>query len=256
MVKMEYTEEGGCQIPLLLAELPDPLASGDTTRADYECLVKWWEPEPQPRHAQNGTYDAKWRKWKERSGRNMVHAESEVKRERMALLSVRFTGEAELAVGFRKLNAATLAKISELPYARHDAFSSPASSSSEPARNEFAGRWAELTPPLKRVCTRTKRNGLCASFCRFSKPAYDSKPVRREANTAKARVAVGANLQGLLSPRAQRTGPPLARLALAQKKSMALARRAAARARSPSSEPSHPQRSHRYPHACARQGFK
>ena len=130
LVKMEYTDEGGCQIPLLLAELPDPLAPGDTTHADYECLVKWWEPEPQPRHAQKGTYDAKWRKWKERRGRNMVHAESEVKRDRMALLGVRFTREAELAGGFRKLNAATLAKISELPYARHDAFSSPESSSS------------------------------------------------------------------------------------------------------------------------------
>ena len=130
LVKMEYTDEGGCQIPLLLAELPDPLAPGDTTHADYECLVKWWEPEPQPRHAQKGTYDAKWRKWKERRGRNMVHAESEVKRDRMALLGVRFTREAMLAGGFRKLNAATLAKISELPYARHGAFSSPESSSS------------------------------------------------------------------------------------------------------------------------------
>ena len=103
LVKMEYTDEGGCQIPLLLAELPDPLAPGDTTHADYECLVKWWEPEPQPRHAQKGTYDAKWRKWKARRGRNMVHAESEVKRDRMALLGVRFTREAELAGGFRNL---------------------------------------------------------------------------------------------------------------------------------------------------------
>ena len=60
----------------------------------------------------------------------MVHAESEVKRDRVALLGVRFTCEAELAGGFRKRSAATLAKISELPYARHGAFLSPASSSS------------------------------------------------------------------------------------------------------------------------------
>ena len=81
--------------------------------------------------------------------------------------------------------------------------------------------WADpaIKTPLKRVYTRTKRNGLCSSFSRFSKLAYNSKPVRRERNTAKARVAVVANSQGLLSPCAQqRTGPPLARLALAGKK--------------------------------------
>jgi len=129
-VKMEWTDAGGCQIPLCLAELPDPLPAGDSTAAGFECTVKWWEPEPQPRHEQKGTYDSKWRKWKERRGRAFVHSESAVKRDRMALIGVRFTREAELAGGFRKLNVASLAKIREVPDSRYGDFSSPASSSS------------------------------------------------------------------------------------------------------------------------------
>ena len=34
-------------------------------------------------------------------------------------------------------------------------------------RADGLGRPRHLHPPLKRVYTRTKRNGLCASFCRF-----------------------------------------------------------------------------------------
>ena len=54
-----------------------------------------------------------------------MHAESEVERDRMALIGVRFTREAELAGGFRKLGVATLAKVRELPDARYVDFSSP-----------------------------------------------------------------------------------------------------------------------------------
>ena len=127
LVKMEYDDEGGCQIPYILAELPDPLPPGESNAAEFKAKVKWWEPEPQPRHPQKGTFDAKWRRWKERaaSGRGQVHAESEVTRDRMALIGVRFTREAELAGGFRKLGAATLAKVRELPDSRYDDFSSP-----------------------------------------------------------------------------------------------------------------------------------
>ena len=53
-----------------------------------------------------------------------------VKRDRMALIGVRFTREAELAGGIRKLNVASLAKIREVPDSRYGDFSSPASSSS------------------------------------------------------------------------------------------------------------------------------
>lgn len=127
LVKMEYEDAGGCQIPLILAELPDPLPRGESNAAEFKVKVKWWEPEPQPRHPQKGTFDAKWRRWKERaaSGRGQVHAESEVTRDRMALVGVRFTREAELAGGSRKLSAATLAKVRELPDSRYDDFSSP-----------------------------------------------------------------------------------------------------------------------------------
>ena len=127
LVKMEYEAAGGCQIPLILAELPDPLPRGESNAAEFKVKVKWWEPEPQPRHPQKGTFDAKWRRWKERaaSGRGQVHAESEVTRDRMALVGARFTREAELAGGFRKLSAATLAKVRELPDSRYDDFSSP-----------------------------------------------------------------------------------------------------------------------------------
>jgi hypothetical protein len=129
LVKIEYIDEGGCQISPLLAELPSlVMPLGDTALTRHECPVKWWGAEPQPRREQKGTYDGKWRKWKERASgtsRAMVQAELVVKRGRM-----RFTREAELAGGVQKLNASTLAKTRELPYARYGDFSSPASSCS------------------------------------------------------------------------------------------------------------------------------
>ena len=67
LVKMEYEDAGGCQIPLVLAELSDPLPPGESNNAEFTVKVKWWEPEPQPRHPQKGTFDAKWRRWKERA---------------------------------------------------------------------------------------------------------------------------------------------------------------------------------------------
>ena len=119
MILMKYDNAGGCQIPLILAELPSELPAGNSADATFKVKVKWWEPKPNAAHAQNGTYTGNWRKWIE--GRSQ--AESEISRSEIAVVGAKFTRVAELAGGFRKLNAATLKKVEDTPNSRYAEFS-------------------------------------------------------------------------------------------------------------------------------------
>merc|ERR1711907_134697 len=94
MVSVEYEDvnEGGCQIPRLLVQLPSSFDGIDTTRPDTRFDVTWWEPKPP-----NGTYDKEWRKWMD--GRQQ-HVSS-ITRDMVALTNVKFTRIEELTGGFR-----------------------------------------------------------------------------------------------------------------------------------------------------------
>jgi hypothetical protein len=109
LVQMKYDDPdaGGCQIPLILVELPSVLPAGDSSQASFKVEVKWWEPKPNAAHPQKGTYCGSWRKWME--GRSQ--ASSEIGRDEIAVVGVKFTRVLELAGGLRKFNAATLTKI-------------------------------------------------------------------------------------------------------------------------------------------------
>ena len=119
MILMKYDDAGGCQIPLIVAELPSELPAGNSAHATSKVKVKWWEPKPNAAHAQKGTYTGNWRKWME--GRSQ--AESEISRSEIAVVGAKFTRAAELAGGFRKLNAATLKKAEDTPNSRYAEFS-------------------------------------------------------------------------------------------------------------------------------------
>ena len=109
LAQMKYDDPGagGCQIPLILVELPSVLPAGDSSQASFKVEVKWWEPKPSAAHSQKGTYYGSWRKWME--GRSP--ASSEIGRNEIAVVCVKFTRILELAGGFRNFNAATLTKI-------------------------------------------------------------------------------------------------------------------------------------------------
>ena len=120
MVAVEYAADaGGCQIPRILVQLPDDFGGVDTTRPDAKFDVKWWEPKPP-----DGKYDGSWRKWN--NGR--AQYVSQVSRDMVTLTNVKFTRDAELQGGFRKLNGETKRRLQSDAGAKYAEFSSSAAS--------------------------------------------------------------------------------------------------------------------------------
>ena len=116
MVAVEYERDaGGTQIPRILVQLPDDFGGVDTTQPDAKFDVKWWEPKPP-----DGKYDGSWRKWM--NGRQQYV--SQVSRNMVTLTNVKFTREAELSGGFRKLNAETKRRLQSDQGAKYSEFSS------------------------------------------------------------------------------------------------------------------------------------
>ena len=114
LVKVNYTNAGGCQIPALLVQLPETF-SGDTTKGETKVRVLWWEPQP------SGTWDGEWRKWKDAQRRQH---ESEIERCEVVMLNVKFTREAALANGTRRLSKATKERLAADPYFQYAKFAS------------------------------------------------------------------------------------------------------------------------------------
>lgn len=116
MVAVEYADEneGGCQIPRVLVQLPSSFDGIDTTRPDAQFDVKWWEPKP-PR----GTYDREWRKWMNGQRQHV----SSITRGMVALTNVKFTRLEELSGGYRKLNAETKRRLASDAGSKYDEFS-------------------------------------------------------------------------------------------------------------------------------------
>ena len=115
MVRMNYTNAGGCQIPLLLAQCPADFGRLDTTNPKSMINLLWWEPKPGV-----GRYDGDWQKWMASRG---VQCEEAVEREAIALARVGFTRVAELAGGFRKLGKPTRRSLLGLEQAKYGEYS-------------------------------------------------------------------------------------------------------------------------------------
>lgn len=113
MVAMEYDNAGGCQIPRMLVQLPAAFEV-DTTNADAQFDVKWWEPQP------GGKYDGPWRKWMQSARRQHV---SSIKRSMITHVNVKFTRTAELVGGIRRLSAETKERIQSDPNSKYAEYS-------------------------------------------------------------------------------------------------------------------------------------
>ena len=111
-VKVKYPEpspndtgSAGCRIPLILVQLAADFGDVDTTLAESKIKVSWWAPAPA-----HGRYDGDWRKW--RNAQRQQH-ETEEERGSIAMTDVKFTREAELAGGVRRLNKKTKERLAE-----------------------------------------------------------------------------------------------------------------------------------------------
>lgn len=114
LVKMDYENDGGCQIPALLVQFPESF-DGDTTKGETKVNVRWWEPQP------SGTWDGEWRQWKDGRRRQL---QSEIERREVIMLNVQFTRTEPLANGTRRLSTATKQRLAQDSFFQYTKYSS------------------------------------------------------------------------------------------------------------------------------------